>query len=324
MKRFFVKGILFLIFCLTGQVVVGLCFQHQHTFHEVQLLDQLLTDNTEILYFGDSVIGRFSPQDKNKSSIGEFLSEELPNHTVGVIWHRAYQMDLYYEYCRYLAKGNHQPEIVIIPINLRSFSPEWDRRPQYQFNLEKRVLRQKRDVLYRIFYKPLYIFDKASVITEAEFLSTSVFDGKRKRGYVKDFVNEEDNTYTQDKMRKKAILRYMYSLTSNHRKVKSMLKIVDIMEETGTNVLFYITPINYRICMRFVGERALVQFKANTKLIESLLASRDTEVLNLAFSLERDAFSWPMYPDEHLNERGRQYVAHQLAFKIKELSRIKE
>ena len=114
---------------------------------------------TDIIYFGDSTIYTLGVGDKDKRTTSEMVEEITPCYSLGSITHAAYQMDIYLEFCRYITRQKQHPSFIIIPINMRSFSPEWDRRPQYQFEMEKIILRGGLlKQLLLAFYKPLRVF----------------------------------------------------------------------------------------------------------------------------------------------------------------------
>ena len=73
-------------------------------------------------------------------------------------YYDAYHIGIYLEYAQYIVAQENLPQVVIIPINLRSFSPEWDMRPEYQFEKEARFLRSKNSLFIQSFDKPLSIF----------------------------------------------------------------------------------------------------------------------------------------------------------------------
>jgi len=103
---------------------------------EIVRLDAYLDSRTNIIYLGDSTLSLPAGQ----VTTGEILQEMLPDCSVGEIAHPAYNLDLYLHYVRYIVRSAHPPDIVIVPINMRSFSPEWDKRPGYQFEEEKKAL----------------------------------------------------------------------------------------------------------------------------------------------------------------------------------------
>ena len=77
--------------------------------------------------------------------------------------------------------------------------------------------------------------------------------------------------------------------------------------------MFYITPIDMETGTRHLPEDFPAVVKQNCRLIEQRLRERGGEVIDLSHSLGPGAFSWNEYPNEHLRQNGRCYVAKRLA-----------
>ena len=95
-----------------------------------------MSDKVDIVYLGDSTLSF----PLGEVTTGEILQEMLPAHDIGEISHPAYNLDVYLHYIRHIIRSSHRPHVVILPINMRSFSPEWDMRPGYQFEQVKKTL----------------------------------------------------------------------------------------------------------------------------------------------------------------------------------------
>ena len=177
MRDFFLKLVAFIAILLTIQVVVSA--MHPPVLpEEILELDQQLQAGVDIVYFGDSTL--IYPE--GEPTIPEMLRNLLPTHALGDVVHPAYQLDLYERYVNYLVEHNSQVKAVIIPINMRSFSPEWDLRPTYQFEREKTVLTYGL-LVSRLFYR---LFDTLgqfdSSIDQNDFLEATVFNGDQPVG----------------------------------------------------------------------------------------------------------------------------------------------
>ena len=281
---------------------------------EISQLDALLAGNADVIFFGDSTITSVAPSDQNKDFISTMLQNKQPNRLIGRISHPAYNMDLYVEYAHYLANQESPPQTVIIPINLRSFSPEWDMRPGYQFEQEKRFLRHNNNLFIKAVDGPLSIFHwyEPEVINQV-YENTAVFDGDQQVGIVKDFEQILSEEPTRENILNILIYNYLYALDSKHRKLQSLIELVDVYRANDIDVIFYITPLDYETGEQYLEERYHEQVDQNIALITSLLADKDVELLDLSFSLTPEFFAWYEYPNEHLNENGRNFVAEQLS-----------
>ena len=286
---------------------------------EIALLDAHLEGGTPILYFGDSVIKGTVPSDSDKRSIPQLLEAQLSNKRVGRVSHAAYQMDLFLDYCRYVIRHPTPPEIIVIPINMRSFSPLWDLMPWCQFDVERILLSQNRFLL-KAFMRPLRIFDYKPTpsITEEEFLRSDVFRGSVRIGEVEDFQGPEYRAITEGNTIRKIHANYLFPLDRDHRKMRSMRLIAEELTRAGIRPVFYVTPVDVQSCAEYEPEFA-EDLAQKVHLIEEILKARNVPLIDLSTSVDPEGFFWSYdpgllhYPNEHINQRGKKIVANRLA-----------
>ena len=181
-RRFLTKLLLLLFLLLIGQGLVAAVYPSEVP-ETILRFQALLQRDLDILYFGDSTV--WHPT--GTQTTAEMLQELLPNQKVGELSHAAYGMDVYLSYVQYLLRQENRPRHVIIPINMRSFSPEWDLRPGYQFTREKRVL-EMGIPLTTLLGRPLQLFGGYDpTITLEEFLHSPVYNSDTLVGQVQDF-----------------------------------------------------------------------------------------------------------------------------------------
>ena len=89
-------------------------------------------EGVKIIYFGDSVIKSIAKKDTDGRHMGEMLQDQL-NQEVKIISHGGYHLGVYEAFLHYMCDRGKKPEIIIIPINLRSFGNDWDTRADYLF-----------------------------------------------------------------------------------------------------------------------------------------------------------------------------------------------
>ena len=113
----------------------------------------------------------------------------------------------------------------------------------------------------------------------------------------------------------------MISLTEDHRKLRSMIEIVRMIKKSDIKLIFYMTPINYQICEKYMGKDFRLRLKNNIDIIKSLLTENGIEALDLTFDLQPESFCWidDGCLNEHLNQKGRKYTATRLYETIKDL-----
>lgn len=205
MKKFFLKLGLFFVFILSVQMLLP---TDKDIPNEIKLLDVSMKLKADIIYFGDSTINWAAKSDVNEEDVG-LLQRLLPQSRVAKITHASYQMDVYKAYAEYIVRKGYHPKVVIIPINLRSFSPEWDKQPLWQFEKEKLTLAMK-DTFWMRFYKPLGVFKYFEPrMTRFEYEQTKVFDGDTWIGRVRDFDNASYQVFSDDHMKNKLRFRYV-------------------------------------------------------------------------------------------------------------------
>ena len=317
MRKFIIKTILFLSLLIPAQILIA---HPSDKPNELLILDYLLPHGAEIVYFGDSTINWAGEHDKNNADMPKLLRLLLPKMKILKISYPSYQMDVYAAYAQYIVQKGYHPKFVIVPINMRSFSPEWDRRPLWQFRKEQFVARHSNS-LWMKFYQPLGVFKFfESNISAWEYQQTKVYTGGALIGKVKDFDNPLYASPNDEKTKRQLLFRYMYDLTADHRKIKSMLHMVDVLKNNGIKVILYITPLDVQTGKKYLGDDFSQKLDKNVQLITSLLAGQGVPVLDFSKSLDTKYFTWwenkkELYPNEHLQLLGRMFVVKNLVYK---------
>lgn len=290
---------------------------------EIEKFDRLLSQGVEVLYLGDSTL--LLPL--GEVTTGEILQELLPEREVGQVAHPAYGLEVFHAYAAHMDRHGVSPQTLVLPINLRSFSPAWDRRPAYQFTKERRLLALGHPWA-RLLLRPLEAFGFFQPsISQRAFLDTPVYDGDEVVGEVRDYETladdeilqeEAENAYREvaleDEETAQAVLTYHYmlNLEPDHRKLDESIEVAELAERRGFNVIFYISPINVEQGERFLGSRFTERLRENIQVVESRLdaaALDSVTLLNLAFELPAYDFT----DLEHLTETGKEVVAEQVA-----------
>ncbi len=331
MRRFLLKLLVLLVLLLIVQGIVAYIYPADIP-ETIVHFQRLLDEQVDIIYMGDSTL--WHPT--GSQTTASMLQELLPNQRIGELSHAAYSMDVYQSYITYLLRQEYRPALIIIPINMRSFSPEWERRPGYQFTMEKRILGMGIP-LARLLGRPLQLFGGYQTnITQDEFLRSVVDNSGTPVGQVADFEdsvglsasavdpeaqNAEQFVYYQELAENPDYPRlltyyFMNELTPDHRKVRAMVDIVNALQAAQVEVLFYFTPVNVELGDVYLGETFRRQFTANMNVIKAQLATagmnEDTHVLDFSFDLAAYFFS----DTEHLRQPGKLYIAEQLATQI--------
>ena len=164
------------------------------------------------------------------------------------------------------------------------------------------------------FYKPLAIFKAININTVAysDYAQLPVYYGKEKIGVAGDFDNPFVYSPDVESVRKLYVFTFMQNLDKNHEQFKLLNNIIDLAGETGIKLYIYLTPINFEEGARYVGPDFIKQTTANAEVVCSVIKEKNLPCLNLAFSLNSGYFVKPFYVNEHVNEKGRKFIAEQI------------
>lgn len=284
-------------------------------FDEYTRLNIHLAKKTDIVYLGDSSVYTVIPADKDKRTIGEMVGDMTPGLSLVEISHAAYHMRVYLEFCRYIARQPNRPRIVVIPVNLGSFSAEWAMRPEYQFEKERIILRGglKKHLVLAL-SKPLSVFNYNFVsITREEYLKAPVYRGMQRVGTVKDFNHSGYKQFTRNNIKNKIISRYMYAMNPGHWNYQSVSEAIDVLNWKKIIPVIYIVPVDHETCEGYFPGEFRKWLAINVAFIRMRLESRGMELLDLSTALPAEAFVYGSYPDEHVKEAGRRLVAEKIS-----------
>jgi len=278
--------------------------------------------STDILFFGDSTLEWSPEEDADKRSLDEMLASHLPDHRVGAFDYPAYHATVYEAALRLAIRDGARPQLVIVPINLRSFSTEWNLRPSYQFEELQFQIDNANSLVKRAAYRPLlslHVTSPAtSTLTAEEYRRSPVTICGKPAGLVHDYLDATVEGTTAERTRKKIGFHYLYNMSPDHRRLASLKRLHQFAATHQTSVLFYITPIDVENCKRHWGDEFENQIESTLQTIRSELGAVGAVVIDLSHDLPSDAFSYDVYPDEHLNEHGRLRLSQQIALASKQ------
>jgi hypothetical protein len=200
-----------------------------------------------------------------------------------------------------------EPIMFIVPINMRSFSPEWDLRPEYQFLLERYLLRGL----------PFYcdfLFEKGSM---SSFYRTPIYYKGEVIGKLGDFETLE---HRSDEMRLGYIYHYMQPLDVSHRRIRDLVRIYDYVQQCRSAVVFYITPLDFELANSLNDPYISKVMQHNINIVSEQLRLAGATVIDLSGSLDSSCFNHGNRPYGHLTEKGRRFVASALANYIEDMA----
>ena len=270
----------------------------------------------DILYLGDSVLERVAHQDRDRRLVHEILADRVAErHRVCGLSHAAFNPAVYLALVRCLTRLKQRPKTVIIPVNLRCFSPQWDLDPAYQFAAEIELLNAfaagdsksvptfrpvetTRDLYERL--------DQTQVSIEGSPL-TSV-------GQFRLVMDSTPSTTEQTRFREQQIFSffYMHRLTREHRRVVALIELVALLRDFGMQELVYATPINVGAAQAALGVTFLNPVRGNAATLAESLGD-SVRLLDWSEALQPEYFFHGKLHAEHLNERGRARLAELVA-----------
>jgi hypothetical protein len=286
-------------------------------------LNNLLNSNIEevdLLLYGDSVSERISNDDKNKKTLFELIRDGLRGDTRFYhITHSAYYVDIYYMYTLYILSANIKVNEIILPINLRNFSPQWDYNPMFQcmshINSLIALLKNKNIIIDNV--------QKYTSRTVYEFFKSNVRYLGSDYKCVCDFQNvimSNPKSETDKIERKKDIFVYHYMnvIDKHHHKFKPLKDLFELCNKNMIKLFVYLTPINFEGGERFVGKAFVDNLRSNASTVSGQLlsvAQDDSGFLtfkDFSMLLTSEYFFNREETTEHLNEDGRKLLAENI------------
>jgi hypothetical protein len=279
---------------------------------EIRSLGTYLEGGVDIVYLGDSTVKYIAPEDEDRRSLGEMVQALVPGAGLGVVAHDGYHAAVFEDYCRYMVRGDVLPCVVIVPINLRSFSPLWDQQPAWQFEKERYVLRHPSYVA-RVLRRPLAVFGVVGEdpLSIEEFLALPVYVGDEQTGTTVDFGVLGHGAAPAHAAQIQG--RYQYRLKLGHRRLTSFVDIACLLVEHGITPVLYITPIDCQAGERYHGGPFMEQVAENVGTIQAALGQVGASALDLSHLCKTEEFCYMDFVNEHLDEKGRRRVAERLA-----------
>ncbi len=327
MKRVVLKIFLYMALLLAGHILVNQIITPMPVPDLVKV--QTVADNApDLLFFGDSTNKWTDAADQDLRSIDQFLKEALPKITTGVIEHEAFHLGVYADVIDYLADRKALPDVVVLPINPRSFSPMWYRKPAWQFEVFSYAMAAGTERRFNLWVRPLGVFKALRLrkVSEAEFGKTPVYDGSTVIGRVSD-INDyrrhigADGTFSSKYKKQYLSYIYLYELTADHPLLKDLHRGLARAKEAGSRVVAYLPPIDIETAVEWYGEEIRPRIKTNLTVIKEVTKSYGVNVRDLSFALSREHFTWDPVPNEHLKDAGRRFVAAQIADALRRTAR---
>jgi len=279
---------------------------------------------TSVLYFGDSVLSRVSRDDHDTRSLGQMVAEKLGDRMqVVCIYDGAYHMAVFNAFVRALGRMRYRPQVIVLPVNLRSFSPQWHLNPEWQFDKEIRTLEEftagRTQTVPPVQKLPQSIIEFRA--TPVEYPCSSL----TRIGEFLDVVRMRTETAEQKEYRwgQIHVFHYMHPLQADHPKLLLVKETLEEIEKLGAFAVAYVTPINHQAGRKLIGEDFASAVRDQVELVRRQVAESErrgrARFLDCSTMFGSDCFFHEYDPTEHLNERGRLMLADVIAQVILQL-----
>lgn len=303
MKRFMLS----LVLMILGVLVLNIVLYQFIELPMVAKVERVADAGVDVVFLGDSCVVEVAPEDVDLRNLSDMLDDKLSELDVVSLANYAFHGELFEGISGALARGKEQPSVVLIPVNLRSFSPSWDLRPEYQFEKMKHILRY-RNVLGRSLVQPLVVFKWIDLnpITQGEYEATPLFFAGESLGLISD-AELPKSSYEDEKefYRKQFLGLYGYTLVEEHRKLQGIVESVRILEEADIVPIVYVTPLDHEGALRYGGEALLDRIRGNVNIVAASLTRASVPLYDFSDSFDSEVFCYEETVHEHLNEAGR-------------------
>jgi hypothetical protein len=280
------------------------------------ILEKILKEFSEvkscpdIVYLGDSTVFRVSEFDEDQRSTADILAADLSAEIrVLGLAKNAYHMGVFYHILNVFKKTMKRPRLIIIPINMRSFSPQWYLRPRWQFREEIDLLDNycsgsRPKIRLRKKKKDNSAYESNPVEFPISSLKTI--------GAFEELRLNKSNSEQEERIRKKElfIYFYLYPIVKEHPRLVQLMKTVQLASFLDIKTVFYITPINIEAALKYTGDEFNHFFGKNLEIVKNSLEK--TGVLFMGNEVEKNDFSGnePAVCQDFSNVLGREYFFH--------------
>ncbi|MFN8535449.1 MAG: hypothetical protein U0556_18085 [Dehalococcoidia bacterium] len=267
------------------------------------------------LFLGDSVFGRISRNDRDRRSLGEMLAGAAGDGLA--IGRPAYHPGLFLAFVEALLALPRRPRTLVLAINLRCFSPQWDRHPGWQFDREIAALR-------RFAVRPTSRAPRLRETTaspaalrtyDAEPVDYLGGDYSTIGGYRRLIATRPSDEAGQRKRRAQIfVYHYLFALASDHHHLDSLGGLIRLARDAELPLSLYLTPINIEGGVSLAGAPFAVRLAENAATLRAaldpLLPTASQPIADFSTLVGADGFLYREDPTEHLNETGREALVN--------------
>ena len=282
----------------------------------------------EVLLLGDSSSLFVSRFDVSRRPLLEITARRLAPLRTCVVAHFGWHLGVHRGIVQAVASLPCRPRVVVLPVNLRQFSPQWAENPNFQFtDLMRAAVDFSVDPSGGVPAVPpfprgdLTRGQNADADAWGRFRSVRVPCAWRSQETIGDHLDlivtsPADATARSQRLRD--VFAFHWLPGDKPERVHALGDAVRIAESFGARVVVQLSPINCDAGTRFIGapfEDLIAQrIDDVTRVCRDAVRDRDQFVLeDLTHLLPSERFFYEADPTEHYDEIGRAAVAARTA-----------
>ena len=300
---------------------------------------QLVQDSVDAIYFAESSNFTTSKTDNDLRSISEMLDDSIPTLKVGTVEKGAQHARIYHSLIKRIPDDS-PVKMVIVTMNLRSFSADWI-HSELESNLMKSdLLLQDRPELLNRFLLTLNFYDNKRGAERLRDLHQVWKDDKINWPFDFPYDNiydwdvamgnggwlNEDGSWDMPKIQlgTQQIKQFGFDIKEDNPRIQDFDGIVKTCNEKSLMLVFNILAENIDAVDSLVGEELVFLMKRNRDFLMERYQGQNVLVVD-NLELVRDAsFTDRDFPTEHYDQRGRMDVAMNLRDSISEILQLRK
>jgi hypothetical protein len=265
----------------------------------------------EFLIFGDSVSLRVADEDRDRRDLCAMVRESLLPVPALCVGGSAFNLRIYEAFVRVLRRVPTRPRMLIAPINMRSFSPQWHLNPAWQLTAELKAI-------------DAWIADPASPIAAIPDVTLAPADYAGFDRLPVDIPSSKRETLGSfralalsreggpERSRELMAWHYAYRLDPAHPLLASLDALARGSRALAIDLHLFCTPVNVEFGRRILGPRFDDALSTNLAVVHERCRSLGVLLHDWSGALPAAAFFHPETLTEHLAESGRLWLADRI------------
>lgn len=264
-----------------------------------------------LLLFGDSVFWRVSRTDADQRPLSRMLQDDLGRDAV-VVAGSAFHPGLENQLLRHLEAMPAHPRTVLLPVNMRCFSPQWFLRPEYRFDAEiEAMARVPPGTAPAEPARPAA--SEAPSIPEAIRSTPVRLPGRPPSTYgaFLDLAAARPAAEDDKRARDAALMAFHYAvaLEPDHPWLDALVSALRSARRSGIRPAVYVTPVNRAYGAELCGPAFDQTLAANVATLEARIGREIRDAGGVFADWSRDFepgfFFHAQEKTEHLGAEGR-------------------